>query len=236
MPSGLWDPRRLPGQGSHHHVHLLTSDQSRHDDRPCPPTPQAQEPRSPRPTSSAHHCPSSLPQGLCPCCVLCLRCLLVQPASTHPLGKPSSPAGRALLSRPPCEHIWVCWFSVCQVCGVTHTCLPHSQHRAWPTGEGHSGGYSVIHPFAPPAATRPPCTQPQRSTLRSLYQSPLLRVWGTHQPASHSPHPHGVPTVRGWGTPASGLPIPATEAASSLGQALTHLPRQASLRDLPDPT
>lgn len=28
-----------------------------------------------------------------------------------------------------------------------------------------------------------------------------------------------MPTVRGWGTPASGLPIPDTEAASSLGQA-----------------
>lgn len=76
-------------------------DQSQQDDRPCLPTPQAREPCSPRPPSSAHHGPSSLPQGLCPCCVLCLRCLLVQPASTQGFRKALLPSWLSSALTPP---------------------------------------------------------------------------------------------------------------------------------------
>lgn len=94
--------------------------------------------------------------------------------------------------------------------GEDHIGLTHAKHRAWPTAEEHSGGYSFTHLFNPPGSHRVPSTQPQLSGTQML-TGPTQRKSGIpHMLAQHGPRPRGVHLLL--------MPAAMVAAASPAGQ------------------
>lgn len=206
-PCGFGELPRLPGQGSHHHVHLLPSDQNLHDDHLGLPLATLKSPlhHQAQPTAVPPTASGPLP-------VLCaLRGVSPCPASSY------STFRKALSCWPPREHSWACWLSICWVFGSRHTRLAHPQCGVWPLAEGPPGITRSSIPLAPPAVVRPPGAQPS-SSHSGPHWSPRCESGVAPQPA---PQPLASWTTH-WqwlGHLGRRTLLPATEVACSPGQA-----------------
>lgn len=192
-PYGFWAPPRLPGHSSHHRI--FTADPNQTYDplsrplsrlkRPAPFTQRA--PSAPVPT----RCRRAF------ACVVCPAWAPPSPASSYSSFGKALPAESTLPcphGPPPCEHIWVCWFSSM----VTHPAAPltpGAQPGPWLKD-------------TPRSDVQPSCCSTSVLVSAPRSQSGVPSNRPPQSPPSRIIHQEGL--------------IPATEAASSPGRACSH--------------